>query len=644
MGTSKDNQELLKRIKELETLNIDLQAKLSEEIDNQKQYRLLTEHMTETIWMMDLNLQTTFISPSVAKNRGYTLEEIQAIPIQQQVTPDSWRTISKAIAGELTPERLAEKDLAISAILSVEAYRKDGSTFWSEVRLDVIRDLEGAAVGILAVGRDITDRKVIEEALIRSEDRYRNLVENINLGISMISADHTIVMTNSGHARQFHKSAPEMVGKKCYQEFEKREQVCPHCPGVKAMATKTTVKIGAVGIRDDGTTYTSWIHAFPKLDRQGNVDGFVELVEDITERKQIEAALRETEERYQTLVEHIKLGITLISSDHTIIMINSAHARQLNKSVSELLGKKCYQEFEQRDRVCPHCPGVKAMANKLFSEVETVAKRDDGTIYWNKTQAFPTLDVKGEVNGFVELVEDITERKQTEEQLKQFNEELEQRVKKRTAQLEAANQELEAFSYSIAHDLRTPLRGIDGFSQLLLEEYQNVLDTQGQEYLRRVRSASQLMALYIDGLLELARLNRSELHPQRVDLSNLANMIVVDLGITDPRREMTVEIAPDMQVNGDLNLLRIVLENLFNNAWKFTAKHQVARIKFGKQEQEGQTLYYIKDDGVGFEMNYVDKLFMPFQRLHKTSELPWQWDRTGDSATDHSTSRRSGLG
>ena len=154
-------------------------------------------------------------------------------------------------------------------------------------------------------------------------------------------------------------------------------------------------------------------------------------------------------------------------------MINSAHARQLNKSVSELLGKKCYQEFEQRDQVCPHCPGVKAMANKLFSEVETVAKRDDGTTYWNKTQAFPTLDVKGEVNGFVELVEDITERKTTEEQLKQFNEELEQRVKKRTAQLEAANQELEAFSYSIAHDLRTPLRGIDGFSQLLLEEYQN---------------------------------------------------------------------------------------------------------------------------------------------------------------------------
>ena len=178
----------------------------------------------------------------MAKNRGYTLEEIQAIPIQQQVTPDSWQTISKAVASELTPERLAEKDLAISAILSVEAYRKDGSTFWSEVRLDVIRDLEGAAVGILAVGRDITDRKAIEEALIQSEDRYRNLVENINLGISMISADYTIVMTNSGHARQFHKSAPEMVGKKCYQEFEKRDQVCPHCPGVKAMATKTTVK------------------------------------------------------------------------------------------------------------------------------------------------------------------------------------------------------------------------------------------------------------------------------------------------------------------------------------------------------------------------------------------------------------------
>jgi light-regulated signal transduction histidine kinase (bacteriophytochrome) len=202
---------------------------------------------------------------------------------------------------------------------------------------------------------------------------------------------------------------------------------------------------------------------------------------------------------------------------------------------------------------------------------------------------------------------------------------LERRVAARTAALEAANNELEAFSYSVSHDLRAPLRAIDGFSHALLAEYAEKLDGEGQRYLERIRAATRRMGGLIDDLLNLARITRVQLRWAPVDLTALAAQVVAELRRRDPERTTAIHVAPGVAGRGDARLLTIVLENLLGNAWKFTTKHGAAEIWFGAQQRDRRAVYYVRDTGAGFDMKYADKLFAPFQRLHGAND----YDGTG---------------
>jgi light-regulated signal transduction histidine kinase (bacteriophytochrome) len=209
------------------------------------------------------------------------------------------------------------------------------------------------------------------------------------------------------------------------------------------------------------------------------------------------------------------------------------------------------------------------------------------------------------------LKEEITSRKRIEVALHQ-----------RTDQLEAANKEMEAFSYSVSHDLRAPLRGIDGFSQILMEEYQDKVDEKGKNYLLRIRLGTQRMAQLIDDMLNLSRLSRSEMIIQQVNLSEIVNKIAETFREEQPERNVEFIIQKGIKVQADRQLLQIVLDNLIGNAWKFTSKHTTARIEFGMQEQNDKPVCFVRDNGAGFDMNYDQNLFGAFQRLHTIDEFP----------------------
>lgn len=213
-------------------------------------------------------------------------------------------------------------------------------------------------------------------------------------------------------------------------------------------------------------------------------------------------------------------------------------------------------------------------------------------------------------------------RKQREEEVRELNKELEQRVRERTAQLEATNKELDAFAYSVSHDLRAPLRAIDGFSSALLEDYKDKLDEEGKTYLRYLQEGSHEMSGLIDGLLKLSRSTRGELLQERTDLSAMAAAVAEELRKAEPGRQVTVQIAPEAEVFADPRLIKAVMENLLGNAWKFTGQSTDACIEFGVEQQEGEAVYFVRDNGAGFDMAYIDKLFLPFHRLHKAEEFP----------------------
>jgi light-regulated signal transduction histidine kinase (bacteriophytochrome) len=218
-----------------------------------------------------------------------------------------------------------------------------------------------------------------------------------------------------------------------------------------------------------------------------------------------------------------------------------------------------------------------------------------------------------------ELRSEVIERQQAEQRAQELNQGLRQAI----VELKAVNKELEAFSYSVSHDLRTPLRSIDGFSQALLEDCQDQLDANGQDYLRRIRAATQRMGHLIDDLLTLSRVTRSDIHIGTVDLSRLASRICTDLQQEQPERQVEFVIQSGLFAQGDSHLLQVLLENLLYNAWKFTARHSQARIEFGSMLQEnGMTVYFVRDDGVGFNMAYINNLFAPFQRLHGMKDFP----------------------
>jgi PAS domain S-box-containing protein len=334
-----------------------------------------------------------------------------------------------------------------------------------------------------------------------------------------------------------------------------------------------------------------------------------------------EAALRASEDIFRGLLDAAPDAIVVIDEAGRIVLVNRQAQALFGYAAEELVGQlietlvpESYRatHVQHRDRYM-ESPRTRPMGAGL----DLLARRKDGSQFPVEISLSPLETPEGLLVSAA--VRDVTGRKQIEAQLGALNEDLERRV----AELAAVNRELEAFSYSVSHDLRAPLRSIDGFSQALVEEYDDKLDDQGRDYLKRVRASATRMGDLIDDLLTLSRVTRREMRHERVDLSALARAAAAPLERTTVPPAVQFVVMDGITASGDPQLLRIVLDNLLGNAWKFSSKAAKPRVEFGmKLIPSGERVFFVSDNGVGFDMAHAGKLFGAFQRLHAMHEFP----------------------
>ena len=344
------------------------------------------------------------------------------------------------------------------------------------------------------------------------------------------------------------------------------------------------------------------------------------ILRDVTESRQAGEALRKSEEKFSKVFRTCPETITIATlDDGTYLDVNDAFERLYGVAREEAIGHSTlalglWVEPERRDELVRELKEQRRVTG--FS---TLIKHRSGEIRTAEIAA-ELIDIDGRAC-LIAVVRDVTGRERAEQEIRSLNAELEERVRRRTTELELANRELESFSYSVSHDLRAPLRSIHGFSDALLEDCGANLSEQGKHFLQRIQRATARMGQLIDDLLKLAKVARQDMTFQPVDLSAIAADVVQELRSADPHRSVEIEIESGLVARGDARLLRVVLDNLLSNAWKFTSNAPAARIEL-KRKPGTADVFQVQDNGAGFDMAYAQNLFGAFQRLHAASEFP----------------------
>ena len=520
----------------------------------------------------------------------------------------------------LTSAMLAAWSIARNISVPLRSIAADALRFGGGDAMHRSKVAVGGEIGNLVDAfNQVADFAVAREADLRDgEAKFRAMVEAAPVGIFLARVDGNTIYTNPAYLRILGLPAQEARDLGWIRAIHPEDRDSVASAWHKSIISGTPYRGHGRYLHADGKVVW-WQVRTAEVQVGNKLVGLVGMVEDVTEVREAQAALADSERRYRAMFASNPQPMWVHDVETLRFLdVNDAAVSHYGYSREEFRAMSVLDIRPEEDRLQYERPGMQATVGTVTQGVRRHRRKNGRHI--EVEVASHDLQFMGRRAVHV-LVNDVTERNRIERELMQLNIELEERVESRTAELSAANNELETFTYSVAHDLRAPLRGIDGFSALLVEHSIGRTDADAAGYVERIRAASQRMGAMIADLLDLSRVSRSELYKLSIDLSAMAHEIRDELQRSAPGREVVWDIAPDLRAKGDPGLIRLVLDNLLGNAWKYGRDAPHPRIEFGRRvSDEGRGEFFVRDNGVGFDMQYAGKLFSVFQRLHSAEK------------------------
>jgi len=576
----------------------------------------LVQHLFDGFALLDPKGVHLDVNPALCAMTGFSREELVGVgPPHPYWPPEDHAAmreeLTRDLAGHTRPTALT-------------FMRKNGERFPVMVAHSRVRDERDAVTAMMATIKDMSELMAAQAELADSERRFRRTFDQAPVGAAIVTLDGHFQRVNAALQRMTGYSEDELTTMTFLDITlpEEREHDAELVAQLLRGDNDELVREKRYVRKDGGNTW-GLLSVRVARDDAGKPLYFLSMIVDVDDRRHAQEALQDSEKSLREAQRLARIGnwqwtvaTDTVKWSEELFHIDGRDPDLPAPSFAEM--SSCYtpESWQRLSAVV-----AKTLQSGESYELDLEMVRADGTTRHTSARGEATYDAGGKIVGLHGTVQDVTDRKRAEDEIRRLNAELEKRVVSRTAQLAAVTAELEAFAYSASHDLRAPLRTIDGFSAMVMEDAADAIGPEDVRHLQRVREAAQRMGRLIDDLLGLSRVARRDLIREQVDVSALAREVADELLAEHEANVVEVVIAPDMVADADPRLLRVILRNLLDNAWKFTAKHETARVEVGVTDADGERAFFIRDDGAGFDPEHAEHLFGAFQRLHAAGEF-----------------------